>query len=235
MLIKRNIPGYDLKFDIREEASSGITASDKIVIDEMFNENVYDIHDGTFEDNKIMIDIGANIGATSILGYTKGATCIFAYEPEKHNYEQLLKNIKLNKLEHAITPIKKAVANVIGTSEIFDGQGASFITGARNVSVALEAAISQEREIIPTTTLDDILSEFNEIALLKIDCEGGEYKIIEGAALETLKKCKRIVMEYHCTDDVTFGKMVAKLSLVFNTRIFGDYINNGGQIDAMRY
>lgn len=235
MLYKKDVPGYSLKFDIRKATGYDITVSDKIVVNEMFDENVYDIHDGTFEDNTIMVDIGANIGAASVLAYTKGARCIFAYEPEQHNYTQLLKNIKLNKLEYLIQPIKMAVSDKKGTSEIFNGQGASFITGAKGVSAELEAAIPKERETIPTTTLNDALAELDEIALLKIDCEGGEYMIIDGASIETLKKCKRIVMEYHRTDEITFGKMVAKLSLVFNTRIFGNYLNNGGQIDAMRY
>jgi len=235
MLIDKPVAGYQLKFDVREDTGYDITVSDQIVINEMFDENVYDIHDGTFEDNQIMLDIGANIGASAVLAWTKGARTILAYEPEQNNYEQLQYNIKLNHLDEVITPIKLAVSNQTGTTEIFNGQGASFITGAKGVSQALRDKIPSERETVKTTTLNAILKDIPEIALLKIDCEGGEYKIIDGASLDTLKKCKRIVMEYHQTDELTFGIMLAKLSLVFNMRVFGHYNTDGGQVDAHRY
>ena len=235
MLFDKNVPGYKLKFDVREETGYDVTVSDQIVINEMFDENVYDIHDGAFEDNKIMLDIGANIGASGILAWTKTARTVLAYEPEKHNYEQLLKNIELNGLQDVIIPIKMAVSNQTGTTEIFDGQGGSFITGAKGVSKALRDKVPSEKETVKTTTLNAILKDIPEIALLKMDCEGGEYKIIDGASIDTLRKCKRIVMEYHQTDELTFGLMLAKLSLVFNMRVFGHYDKDGGQIDGSRY
>lgn len=235
MIIEKDVPGYSLKFNIREKSDNDITVSDQIVIDEMFDENVYDIHDDTFDDNKIMVDIGANIGATSILAWTKGAENIIAFEPEKHNYEQLERNIKLNKLEDVIIPVKQAISDSVGTAEIFDGQGSSFITGANGVSQLLRDKVPSKKESVDTITLNAVLDEISEIALLKIDCEGGEYRIIEGASIDTLKKCGRIVMEYHQTDEITFGKMVAKLSLVFNLQIFGHYNLGGGQIDGRRY
>lgn len=232
MLVNKDVPGYSLRFDIRNE----VDGSDQIVIDEMFDENVYDIHDDTFATNQMMVDIGANIGAASILAYTKGAVDILAFEPEKHNYKQLEKNIKLNHLEDVITPIKLAVSDRIGETQIFDGQGGSFIAGANGVSQEMRDSFAQKKkESVKTTTLDEILAEIDEIALLKVDCEGGEYMIIESASLDALKKCQRIVMEYHQTDEATFGKMVAKLSLVFNLRVFGHYNSNGGQIDGHRY
>jgi FkbM family methyltransferase len=235
MLVKKDVPGYSLKFDVREATGYDVTVSDQIVINEMFDENVYDIHDDTFETNDVMIDIGANIGAASILAWTKGARTILAYEPEKHNHKHLLKNIKLNKLQDVIFPVKQAVSNVEGTTEIFDGQGASFITGGKGVSQQLFDSIPSKKEKVPTTTLNDILKDLDEVALLKIDCEGGEYMIMETVDLDQLRKCQRIVMEYHRTDEMTFGRMLAKLSLVFNTRVFGHYDSDGGQIDGHRY
>lgn len=235
MIINKDVPGYSLQFDVREDTGYDITVSDQIVIDEMFDENVYDIHDDTFDTNTMMVDIGANIGAASVLAWTKGARTVMAFEPEKHNFKSLKTNIKLNKLKSVIVPIKKAVSNQMGTAEIFDGQGASFISGAKGVSEELRNRIPNEKEVVETTTLDAILEDIKEIALLKIDCEGGEYMIIEGASLDTLKKCQRIVMEYHQTDEITFGKMLAKLSLVFNLRVFGHYVSDGGQIDGKRY
>ena len=235
MIINKDIPGYSLQFDIREATGHDIVLSDQIVIDEMFNENVYDIHDDTFDTNDTMIDVGANIGATSILAWTKGARKIIAFEPEQNNYRQLKKNIKLNKLKSVITPIKLAIADKVGTSEIFNGQGGSFISESNGAPSELRDKLDVKKESIDTTTLDLALEDLNKIALLKIDCEGAEYMIIEAASLDALRKCQRIVMEYHQTDEITFGKMIAKLSLVFNLRVFGHYDTFGGQIDGRRY
>jgi len=59
---------------------------------------------------KIFVDVGAHIGRFSLILAKRGSK-VFAYEPEKGNYNRLIKNIKLNQLSNKITPIMKACSN----------------------------------------------------------------------------------------------------------------------------
>jgi FkbM family methyltransferase len=51
----------------------------------------------------------------------------------------------------------------------------------------------------PIWSLQDIFDEFNVLTcdLLKLDCEGAEYDIFFCSSQETLRKIRRISMEYH--------------------------------------
>jgi hypothetical protein len=40
-------------------------------------------------------------------------------------------------------------------------------------------------------------NDLDRIDLLKLDCEGGEYTILEGAAPATLARVERLCLEYH--------------------------------------
>jgi hypothetical protein len=53
-------------------------------------------------------------------------------------------------------------------------------------------------EKIEVTTLEKLVTKYKlHDAVLKVDCEGYEYEIIENASANLLKKFKTIVIEYH--------------------------------------
>jgi predicted RNA methylase len=73
---------------------------------------------GTFEDkeygfidvkNKVVTDIGAFIGDTSIYFAIKGANTMYAIEPHPGAYEELVENIRLNNLESKIIPLNVGI------------------------------------------------------------------------------------------------------------------------------
>ena len=76
--------------------------------------------------NKVIIDIGANIGDTSLLFANEGSE-VYSYEPVPPIYEIALRNIKLNPdLENKVHLFNKAVSDKEGTIEIkFGGDGTS--------------------------------------------------------------------------------------------------------------
>jgi FkbM family methyltransferase len=220
------LPGYD------------VTITDKIVIHEIFVENVYQVEDGDVADSGVVIDIGGNVGAFSILCAAYGAKKVLAFEPDSFNFPILEENIKVNGFSNIIKPIKLGVSKEAGEFEFLNGQGASFITGVKNLPTpeAIKHVDDAPKETIRAISLASAFADnkVSDCDILKIDCEGSEYAIIEGAPTEILNKAKYITMEFHITDDVTFGKMIAKLTMTHNVHIIGQY-NLGGQIYAKRY
>jgi FkbM family methyltransferase len=101
---------------------------------------------------------------------------ILAYEPVLENFEALLRNIDRNKLTN-ITPHNRAVTK--------DGRRVGIATdpisnsGGSNI---YDKEVSQQAESV---TLRSIFEDYNigRLPLLKIDCEGAEFEILEDYSL----------------------------------------------------
>jgi FkbM family methyltransferase len=150
---------------------------DKWVIKEVIKDNYYHLKPEQVK-NKVIVDIGANIGAFSLLCSKWEAKRIIAFEPEPHNFQILQMNIVLNSAK--IEAHNQAVSKK-GWSMIDNASGHSQIGRAVGIKV----------EVI---SLNDI--KINKIDLLKCDAEGGEYEIFEDATDKTLNKIDRIIVNY---------------------------------------
>jgi FkbM family methyltransferase len=140
----------------------------------------------------IVVDIGANIGyytliAAKIVG-NKGK--IYAFEPEPNNFKLLVKNIGMNGCKNVI-PVQKAVLNKTGKMKFFTDKTN---LGAGSFS---KSTTSKEKSFIEvkTTNLDEFLHG-NKIDLIKIDAEGAEGLIFDGAKKLLDKRNFKIIMEF---------------------------------------
>jgi FkbM family methyltransferase len=138
--------------------------------------------------DQVIVDIGANIGDSSIYFAIRGAKKVIALEPLPKNHSLAEKNIKNNNLENKIELFLSGCSN--SNSHIFiDPQKEGAGTSINHSEQKLE---------VPLKTLKTILNENNfEPTLLKLDCEGCEYDIILSSSDETLKKFSHIQIEYH--------------------------------------
>ncbi len=147
----------------------------------IFSKSVYEKLDVK---NKTVFDIGANIGDSSMYFAVKGASKVIAVEPVPANYEVLLRNINLNKLQN-IAPM---MCGIGGHAETIKIKKNFFSNGILEYDKQ-----GDEIEII---TLDSLLEKFpSESPVLKMDCEGYEYEIIKNS--KDLDKFSQIVMEFH--------------------------------------
>lgn len=213
-------PGSNfIKFDVREDYPT-----DHIVIREIFEENVYEVHDTHFNKGGVVIDIGANIGSFSLLA-AKYAPLVYAIEPEPHNLEALKRNVELNRKQETIIVCPYAISNFKGTAIINDLGGGSTIKD--------DGISGAEVEVM---NLDNFftLYHINEVDVLKVDVEGAEVEIILGASKETLQKCKYITMEFDIRSGNQMGNMVQKLSETHHVRTMGSW-ERGGMIWAWIY
>ena len=138
--------------------------------------------------NQIIIDVGANIGDSSIYFALSGAKKIFAIEPFPANYELAKKNIELNNLQEVIQIKLAGCSNKQGYLTVDNkksGGGASLTSSKIGTK-------------IPLVSLKNILEDNNlDSAILKMDCEGCEYDSILKTNDDVLKKFKTIIIEYH--------------------------------------
>ncbi len=125
----------------------------------------------------LFVDVGANIGAFTILASGEVGCSTIAFEPIPNTYNNLLGNVALNNLHNKVSCLN------IGLSS---SKGFSFFTntlGAENhvINTQLDNSIK-----IATDTLDNVLKDLHP-AILKIDVEGFETEVLRGG-IETLQK-----------------------------------------------
>lgn len=222
-----------LKFNIRDKGGYDKTVSDWIVLREMFVENVYNLQRDDLKDTGVVLDIGANIGAFSIQAAILGAKKVVAVEPEQKNFIMLCENVKCNDLEDIITCVNCGAGPKTGESILIGNQAAGFVEGAKgNIKPD-----NLPKQSVQLRTLEELykLADSEFIDVLKLDCEGSEYGLFESISDEILQRFRLIKMEYHTTATEKFGSMVARLSRFYNLNLYGDYLNNGGQLYGARY
>lgn len=131
------------------------------------------------------VDVGANIGTTTLAAaQAVGATGrVIAFEPHPATFRDLTDNVALNpELASRITLVSSAVGESTGSAGISD-------LVANDVNHIDSAGIP-----VPMTTLDDALAGTPKIDLLKIDVEGYERNVLQGAT-RTLTKTDAVYFE----------------------------------------
>lgn len=149
----------------------------------------------------IIVDVGANIGIFSLMaGHAFPDATIYAIEPENENFEQLLKNIKLNNLQN-IKPIRAIVSNTTSKKTLY----LSKFNSAHSTSFIKNT----ETQDVDSITLKSI----NKIDILKVDAEGSEYEIFS----DYIPDCNYIVLEVHekegCSERDLINKFRSKYKI----------------------
>ena len=134
---------------------------------------------------KQVVDIGADCGDTAIQFAFRGAREVYAYEPNLNSSKALDLTLLNNTM-----PIKAYNMAVLGKAQTIGiNPDAEANRGGKIVAGSYQ---------IKATTLNEIVKEHNIIGgALKMDCEGYEYSIIDGATDKTLLAFTDVVIEYH--------------------------------------
>ncbi len=135
----------------------------------------------------VIIDVGANIGETA-LNFSKltgNSGLVFAFEPDKFNYEKATKNVSLNLVKN-IRLINLGLGDENKVQKLY-------IVNDENRGmnrILTEDALYGFTEI-KVCTLDSFLEEqsINTVHFIKIDVEGFEMNVLKGA-IHLLQKFK---------------------------------------------
>jgi len=135
----------------------------------------------------VIVDVGANIGYYTILLADKVGLNgkVYAFEPDLINFEILKKNVEVNKLKNVVL-VRAAVSNKKGISYLYkskENYGDHRMFG------------NEEKEEIKTIKLDNYLKN-QKIDLMKVDTQGWEPSVFEGAKKIIEKNKPTIFFEY---------------------------------------
>lgn len=148
---------------------------------------VQHVLDGEYGDldfrDKVVVDIGAHIGAFTHIALEGGARQVHAFEPSRRNFEWLRRNCGTH-------PNALLYPLAVGPR----GQSKVFLQTKRRDKPSLHHT-GEGGAAFEATDLDSILRMVGDVDLLKIDCEGSEYGILGSA--RRLRQVQRIVGELH--------------------------------------
>jgi FkbM family methyltransferase len=125
----------------------------------------------------LIIDIGANIGDTSIAIFAKNDTShIVGVEPDLSFYNECISNITKNKLENRFYGVNKFISSEKGAFSIK-------ISENKSTGYKVENTNLTDNKEINTITFEELITEIpvskkNSFDLLKIDTDGYDWDIL---------------------------------------------------------
>lgn len=159
---------------------------------EIFREKIYD-NLYKIKHNDVVIDVGAHIGLFTI----KASKCcknglVVAIEPDRENFRLLKKNSE--KLSNVIT-INKAVGDHKGFVKLYLAKSSDMHS--------TKVDFGEGYIYVELDTLDNIVDELKltKVDLIKIDTEGAEVEVLNGAYKTLDQFTPRLIIEFHSEDD----------------------------------
>ena len=154
----------------------------------------------------LFLDIGANIGLFTILAARREAR-VESFEPDPFNRRRLRRNIQLNGFNEKLVVVHPvALGNATGqitlNRPLTDNYGMASII----------SSYAPDGIQVPLQRLDDILTVTSQRYLVKMDVEGAELQVLEGAkvSLEKMKEGSLWLVEVHVTDGVELHAVEAR-------------------------
>ena len=206
-----------------------VKSTDLMALTNVWMINEYDVDGFEINSSDIIIDVGAHIGLFSLLvsQFCKTGK-IFSFEPIRENFDLLVSNLELNRIEN-VFPFNVGVSKKSGKLNLFlnNDQSAHSIFPKGSESITVEA-----------TSLQKIFDEkqISSCKLLKLDCEGAEYDIIDSLPVEYLDKIQNMAIEYHLAD--TKPELIKNLILKIKNAGFkiktGPHYNDMGFLIARK-
>jgi FkbM family methyltransferase len=134
----------------------------------------------------VFVDVGANIGyytlvASKLIG---SSGRVYAIEPIPQTITILKANVKINECFNVIVHEKAAWSSRDKLTLKIPGKWYGLVSAFRNgVNIIVDA-----------TTLDELLQAEDQIDCIKIDVEGAELRVLQGAK-KVLKRTRYIILE----------------------------------------
>ncbi len=126
----------------------------------------------------LFLDIGANTGFYTVMFASKHLTPdVMAFEPDPRNRARLMRNLKLNKLEHAVKVMPYALGDKAGTSQLTQSpefnRGESWLAHEDQPAGAVTVSVDERR-------FDDEFAIKGKDLIIKMDVEGYEFRTLAG-------------------------------------------------------
>lgn len=213
------------------------TSEEIFILREIFYEGIYNL---SLPHNCIVVDIGMNVGIASLyFAKNNNVKQVYGFEPFDLTLEKAIDNFSINK------PVsKKIIYNNKGLGKenkeidvdyTFDVKGSVGIDRFPEWYLGGERFKKRIRIIDASLALEEIIDKnLDSEIVMKIDCEGSEYDVVESLYDKNiLKRISAIMIEWHNFEK---NKILFDLLTLSNFRILNTspYGRNIGMIYGFR-
>lgn len=220
--IKWYLKGKDIEIiykNVRFKVQTASSIEFLLIFNEYNETNIIAIIQYLTRKSYSFIDIGANIGIHSLMASKANSNIkIYSFEPEPSNYKRFTENIKLNYFSNNISAFNLGLGNIIETKNL-NINGASnkgkhslkrnFGSENTQIPISIERLDSFKNLVLPTKSL-----------LIKIDVEGFEMEVIDGA-VKFLKSIDEIVIIIELLEEINTLKGCRQIY----DRLFSDHFD----------
>lgn len=146
----------------------------------------------------VFVDVGASWGCWS-LELSKHASRVISFEPQRRVFAQLRRSIRANGIDN-IRALNVAAGPRIGHVSIADLELDGPVTNFGGLSIGhpLERQPDARMVDVEMIPVDDCIRADETVAFMKIDVEGAETGVLDGA-LKTIARCRPLMFieAYH--------------------------------------
>jgi FkbM family methyltransferase len=151
-----------------------------------------------------MLDIGANIGSVSMYwAYRAPSLRLHCYEPNPDAFATLRTNIDRNGLTPRASIFSEGVGRSAGSARLW----VNIPTDLSTAYLETSPVEGGRRIEVPIVGIDEVWNRTGRapVWLLKVDTEGAEGDILEGASSQFLAAVRHAIVEYH--DNIVPGSL----------------------------
>jgi FkbM family methyltransferase len=150
--------------------------------------------------NALVLDVGAHIGTASLVLSRLHHGTILCFEPVPENCRFLQMNLEANHVANAVI-VRAAITGEDGFAE-FEVNPNSGVAGHAAGIMAADPKTFSRSLRVKSVTLRTALAEFpnQPVHLIKMDCEGGEYSIVDQITPDLLPRIRNMTFEVHDLD-----------------------------------
>lgn len=176
-----------------------------------------------------ILDIGAHKGFFSL--YVRALNpkvTVFAFEPESENFAAMKENLKQNHVQGVVCKNLAVVGSenadgAYGSRTLYlseDSHNHSLFTPGGD-SMILKNDSQNKTQTVQATSLERIFEKYHleKVALIKMDCEGAEFEILENLSVEVAQKIDSFYIEYHEYKENMKGAKLADLLRKFGFKV----------------
>ena len=160
-----------------------------------------------YKKGDVIYDIGANIGAVSLISaaHLEKDCLIYAFEPLPTTFGMLFKNIMTNNYDEVIIPLNIALSDNVAINQFNLTSIESGSSGHSIDNMEISRNFNKKSLTVLTQTLDSVISTYhiNLANHIKIDVDGVDYEVLLGGEKRILNSptLKTILIEKNGKQD----------------------------------